>query len=474
MQITIQADPANTKTIPSLLEEMGYSLPCNCRGRHHCSGRNYPFDCSLIPKETITITLPESASENIMGISLEDRVPVSGTGDTILIDLGTTTVALALIDRDRAELRQTHVFANPQRQFGSDVMSRIHASIHGKKDHLMAMIHEALAENVRLLCQKNHQSPDEITYCYIAGNTAMIHLLMGYDCTPLSRSPFIPVKTPPSPFLYKGCKIQILPWFSAFVGGDIAAGMYACHMDTAASGRDSDTVLLIDLGTNGEMLLRHKDQFYSAATAAGPAFEGNGLSCGCPGIPGAISAVRLMSLRPKLTTIGHRLPLGICGSGAVSLCAELLRHRYITTDGILTEKFPPEGILLGHSPAHTPLFFTADDLRQIQLSIAAIAAGIDTLAYEAGITPADISAVYLGGGFGFYLDLTACQTLGLFSSLPVSCIKPMGNTCLRGLFRYACDSDVPSLILLPDTHTVSLAEHPCFRQQFISHMTYSG
>lgn len=474
MQVTIQADSTNTKTVLSILEEMGYPLPCNCHGRHHCSGRTYSFDCSLVPKESITISLPESTSENITGISLEDKVPVRGAGDTILIDLGTTTVALALIDHGSTELRQTSVFTNPQKKYGSDVISRIHASIHGKREQLMTMIQEALFENVRLICEKNHQTPDELTYCYIAGNTSMIHLLMGYDCKPLSKSPFILRETSPSSFLYKGCKVQILPWFSAFVGSDITAGMYACHMDITASGNDSDSVLLVDLGTNGELLLRHKNQFYSTATAAGPAFEGNGLSCGCPGIPGAISAVRLMPLSVKLTTIGDRLPVGICGSGAVSLCAELLNRRYITPDGILTERFPSEGILLGHSPSHTPLYFTADDLRQIQVSIAAIAAGIDTLVYEAGITLADITAVYLGGGFGFYLDLNACQTLGLFSALPISCIYPMGNTCLRGLFRCACDTDNLSSGPLPDTHTISLAEHPFFRQQFISHMTYSG
>ena len=474
MQITIQADPTNTKTALSLLEEMGYSVPCNCHGRRHCNGRNYSFDCSLVPKKPITITLPESASENIIGVSLEDKVPVIGAGDAILIDLGTTTIALALIHQGSAELRQTRVFANPQKQYGSDVISRIHASTHGKRKALMSMIRKALAENICQICLKNHQTPDDLTHCYIAGNTAMIHLLMGYDCTPLARSPFTLKEASPSPFLYKNCKVQILPWFSAFVGGDITAGMYACHMNDTAARKDSDTILLIDLGTNGEMLLRHKGQFYSAATAAGPAFEGNGLSCGCPGIPGAISAVRLMPLRPKLTTIDDLLPVGICGSGAVSLCAELLRRRYITPDGVLTERFPSEGILLGHSPSHAPLYFTADDLRQIQLSIAAIAAGIDTLAYESGIAPSDISTVCLGGGFGFYLDLEACQTLGLFSSILISHIYPMGNTCLRGLFRFACDTDTSSPIPLPAARSIDLAGHPYFQKQFIHHMTYSG
>ncbi len=474
MQISIQADHTNTKTILTLLEEMGYSLPCNCHGSHLCDGRTYPFDCSLVPVEPVTITLPPSVSGVITGISLEDMVPVNGTGDTILIDLGTTTVAMALMDSTSGELRQTCVFANPQKQFGSDVISRIHASLCSEKDTLTSTIRKAIAEHAALLCKKNRQEPDEPAYCYIGGNTAMIHILMGYDCTPLSRSPFTPLETAPPPFLYKSCRVWILPWFSAFVGGDVTAGMYACHMEPTASYRNSDTVLLMDLGTNGEMLLRHNGQFYSAATAAGPAFEGNGLSCGCPGIPGAISKVRLTPLRPRLTTIADRLPVGICGSGAVSLCAELLHRGCITPDGVLTDRFPSQGILLGHSPAQEPLYFTAEDLRQIQLSIAAIAAGIDTLACEAGISPSDITNAYLGGGFGFYLDLESCQTLGLFSSIPISHIEPMGNTCLRGLFRCACCKDDSTRLTVPAAQTVDLAENPFFRQQFISHMTYSG
>lgn len=471
MQITINTNTANTKTIPALLEEMGYSLPCNCHGGRHCDGSNYSFDCSLVPKEPITVTLPEISQKNLKGVSLEDMIPTSGPADTLLIDLGTTTVALALIDRCTGDVRQTRVFPNPQRQYGSDIIARINASLHGKRSQLQHMIAEALARYASALCQKNHQTLAELSYCLIAGNTAMIHLLMGYDCTPLSVSPFVLNKTSPSPFYRGDCEIHILPWFSAFVGGDITAGMYACHMEDS-SPQQKTTTLLVDLGTNGEMLLRHGDHYYSTATAAGPAFEGNGLSCGCPGIPGAISKIRLMSLRPSLTTIDHKLPVGLCGSGAISMCAELLRHGYVTKEGILTDRFPDEGILLGYSPSQTALYFLPEDFRHIQLSVAAIAAGIDTLTQEADISPSDISSVYLGGGFGFYLEPDACEQLGLFSSIPTSRIKPMGNTCLRGLFRYACHIEDTPLPPPPSTHTVSLADHPHFQHQFISHMTY--
>lgn len=474
MQVTLYADSTNTKTILSLLEEKGYSLPCNCLGSHHCSGNIYPFDCSLVPQTPVTVSFPETGFGDLTGISLEDRIPVPGPGDTILIDLGTTTVALALIHRKTGELRQTCVFANPQKKYGADVISRIQASIHGNQSDLQSAIINAIREHVSDLCQINGQTTDNISHCFIAGNTVMIHLLMGYDCSPLAQSPFIPEEISPRPFFCRQCMVHILPWFSAFVGGDIAAGMYACHMEDPSAGRQPDTRLLIDLGTNGEMLLRHNNRYYSAATASGPAFEGNGLSCGCPAIPGAISGIRLMNLRPALTTIDNKLPVGICGSGAVSLCAGLLQQGYMTKEGILTERFPEKGILLGHSPSRTPLYFTAEDLRQIQLAIAATAAGIDTLTKEADISPDTVPTVFLGGGFGFYLDPDACRRTGLFSSLPDTSIQPMGNTCLRGLYRYACTSDPSAQFFLPDVHTINLADHPYFKQRFIAHMTYSG
>lgn len=464
MKITISAEPSNTKNILTLIEEMGYPLPCNCQGARHCSGARYSFDCSMIPKTAVTVTIPD-AGENLHGISLEDKSCVPGAGNCLLIDIGTTTIALALMDLNSGELRQTTVFANPQRSFGADVLSRIRSSLDGRKNKLKAVVQDSLQKETKKICERNNQTPDHIEHCFIGGNTAMIHLLLGYDCRPLAGSPFQIKEQTPEPFFIKRCKVIILPWISAFIGGDITAGIYACPLTSCSPS------LFIDLGTNGEMLLHYKGTFFAASTAAGPAFEGNGLSCGCPGIPGAISAVRLRRLRPAVTTIENKLPIGICGSGAISLMAELLHHNFVTGAGILTEKFPVDGIFLGHSLTGTPIYFTADDFRGVQLAIAAIGAGIDTLCHEAGIFPTDIKSLYLGGGFGFYLDLSACYDLGLFSHIDTSRIIPMGNTCLRGLYEYACRHKAS--LDIPPVTSVSLADSSFFQSCFISHMTYS-
>ena len=464
MKVLIHADKNNNKNILTLLEEQGYSLPCNCHGAHRCNGKNYSFDCSLIPTTPLEVELPAS-SRTIQSIALEDMQPDAGPADTLLIDLGTTTIALALIDSETGALRQCSTSANPQISYGTDVIARIQAACTGALSDMQHCIQHHLEEETAQLCRKNHQEPVSLRFCYIGGNTTMIHLLMGYDCTSLGQSPFTIRASSPKPFIKNHCLVTIAPWISAFVGGDITAGLSACDMPDAHS-----TTLFVDLGTNGEMVLCHKGSLYPAATAAGPAMEGGGLSCGCPGIPGAIRSVRLRKLRPLLDTIGNQMPIGLCGSGAISLCADLLRKQYITKEGVLTDSFPSEGILLAQNPQGNPLRFTADDLRNIQLAVAAIAAGIDTLLKEAGITASDVETLYLGGGFGFHLSLADCETIGLFSQIPISRIKVKGNSCLQGLYRHAIEK---TDFLLPESCTAfNLAEIAGFQEHFIRHMVF--
>lgn len=464
MKVHIDASPDNKKNILTLLEELGYTLPCNCQGSHRCSGKNYTFDCSMIPSAPLDVDLP-SSSQKIRSIALEDLTPRTGPADTLLIDLGTTTIALALIGQENGQLRQTTSFANPQIHYGADVIARIQAASSGAGKDLQRCLKEQLEHEVLLLCRRNHQDPSEIRLCFIGGNTTMIHLMLGYDCSSLGHSPFTIQEKSPAPFWHGSCLVKTAPWISAFVGGDITAGLFSCQML-----QPHRTTLFIDLGTNGEMVLSHNETLYATATAAGPALEGSGLSCGCPGIPGAIRKVSLRRLRPALETIDNLLPVGLCGSGAISLCAELVRHRYITNEGILTDRFPADGLLLSHDSQGRPLRFTASDLRNVQLAIAAIAAGIDTLLDEAKLRPSEIERLYLGGGFGFFLSLEDCETLGLFSRIPISRIEPLGNTCLRGLYQWASTGE--TLAIPAKCISLNLADRPCFQEQFVHHMAF--
>lgn len=467
MLLTIPADASNTKNIPSILAEMGYPIPCNCYGAHRCNGRRYPFDCSLIPKEPITIHWePENSSLHGLSFTNEPQ-NTNRRGDTILIDIGTTTIAIALIScTAKAILRHT-TFANPQRSFGTDVISRILSACQGMGEQLRSTLIDAINEETDKLCSNNQQKPEEITACYIGGNTTMIHLLMGFDCTPLSHAPFLPEAESPRPFYYNQCKVIPAPWFSGFVGGDIYAGLFTCRSQLSAH---NDSFVFLDLGTNGEIVLCHEGILYVTSTAAGPAFEGGNLSCGCASIPGAICNVIIRRLRPQLKTIENKMPVGLCGSGAISLCAELLRKKYITKDGILTVFFPPEGYFLGQTPDGSRLMFTADDFRNIQLAIAAIAAGIDTLLEQAHITPEQVSHIFLGGGFGFHISKQDCETLGLFSDLDGTNLHVIGNSCLKGLM--ICATEQLPMSAPQSFVPVNLAEQTGFERKFMQHMSF--
>lgn len=496
MQITVHAGSDNTVRILTLLEQMGYSLPCNCDGRHLCPGNTYSFDCAMIPKEDVRIDLPASVSggpltfsgtgsvlsapdspghsqvgsPGICGISLEQMPFEAGPADTLLIDLGTTTIALVLMDRSNGCLRQKTVFANPQRTLGSDIISRIQASCNGSRDELASLVSDALHSQTADLCRKNKTSIHDLKICMIGGNTAMIHLLMKYNCEPLSAAPFQPDLHSPDSFTADGVQVQILPWISGFIGGDITAGILACHLDTPTA--PDAPVLFVDLGTNGELILSAGDKLFTAATAAGPALEGASLSCGTAAVPGAICEVSVRRGRARIKTIDNKLPVGLCGSGAVSLCGELIRQGYVDENGIPTSRFPDNGISLG-TPLHgAPLVFTIEDFRQMQLAAASIGAGIDALCHAAKISPDQLSEIIIAGGFGFFISVSDAITLRMLPPLPADRIRAVGNSCLQGLYRCATENIPSCETFLSRIVPVNLAQDEVFRRQFVHHMTY--
>lgn len=211
------------------------------------------------------------------------------------------------------------------------------------------------------------------------------------------------------------------------------------------------------------------------STAAGPAMEGNGLSCGTPAIPGAISDVTLTPVMPRLQTIDNKLPSGLCGSGAISLFSELIQRGYMTQDGILTESFPQDGLLLAKQPTGDSLSFSREDVRQMQVAIAAIGAGIDTLLQHAGISADDIHHLYLAGGLGYHINIAKAAVTGIFAGIDPTRISAVGNSCLLGLANLP-DSLEETRQRIDQIHEKSeeiiLAEDVNFQKNFIQHMTY--
>lgn len=469
MKITVHGTPANTKSILDLLEDQGISLPCNCHGANTCGGKQYDFPCDLIPHEDITVTVHPRVSFSGLALSSDqnnDHLP-----DTLLIDLGTTTIAMVYYSSLHKTAFYSEVFPNPQLPFGSDVISRIKydtEAIH--KHELTHMICETLSKhyNSFLASHKNVS----IETCLIGGNTTMIHLLLGLSLENMTAAPFTPADIPPDKLSFRqgSTKIQILPWLSAFIGGDIVSGMLYLNFDTR-----KDTCLLVDLGTNGELALVYDQKIYTAGTAAGPAFEGGGLSCGTPAVPGAISDVSLRRNLSQTQTIGNKLPTGICGSGAVSILSQLLTCGYMDPSGILTDKFPEHGLILSRTPSGQTIRFTKQDVRQMQLAAAAIGAGINTLCHTAGISVDDVDHLYLAGGLGYHINISKADTSGMFSGVETSHIHAVGNSCLLGLATVSHRLDSLSQRIKDiqqKSHEVILADNNYFQEQFIRHMTY--
>lgn len=470
MNVTVKVPPNNTKTILDLLEIQGVSLPCNCHGTNACGGKQYSFPCDLIPLEDITVSVPER--KKFSGLTLSGACDKSIPPDTLLIDLGTTTVAMVYYNSISNTVFLSDVFPNPQISFGADVISRIKFDAESEnKGILKSAIQEAITEHYNKATSSN--SDISIKKCLIGGNTTMIHFLMGYSIEGLKSAPFQPAKVPSKSVFTnenKGVQIQVIPWLSSFIGGDILSGILSLDFDSR-----HDTCLLADLGTNGELVLLHNRKLYTASTAAGPAFEGGGLTCGCPSIPGAISDVALHSVKPSLKTIDNKLPAGICGSGAISMVAEVIKRNYMDASGILTEKFPPEGIVLAKQVNGPDISFTRDDLRQMQLAIASISGGIDALCHFAGIKTNQIDQLYLAGGLGVHINLDKAIHAGLFCDVAPQNIHPVGNSCLNGLAKISSShNSLDDLIseIKSNTSLLELADDDYFKQSFTKHLTY--
>ena len=402
------------------------------------------------------------------------------TDAIIAVDLGTTTIAMQLMEMDTGRIIDTYCEMNPQRRYGADVLSRIQASCEGNREILQRLAVEVLERGVERFRNRNA----DIKCMCIAGNTTMEHLLMGYDVSSLGRSPFTPVEIGLQEYRHPDWDftVWLVPGISTFVGGDIVAGLYACGMLDERLLRQSEeeeqqgsvgqkgSSFLVDLGTNGEMAIADGKRMIVTATAAGPAFEGG---------PGA----------------------GIVGSDMVASIAALLRQGIMDETGLLTEPYFTEGISIQNTDeAHyrfaagrsgDSLYLTQQDVRNLQMAKAAVRAGIEVLLNkmngqrkdkpqqdkpQMGGQPA--THVCLAGGFGYYLDVEAAFRIGLLPERMRGSVQAVGNTSLMGAYRIGRDlwlhrTDKQALEQsLVSIESVNLAGQEDFERWYIQHMNF--
>lgn len=401
----------------------------------------------------------------------------NASGLALAIDIGTTTLAFGVYDGKTGALLAHESGLNHQRAFGSDVIARIQASNEGEKKRLQELIQEDLRNGIERLFG-NEKCADwikKLKKTVIAGNTTMIHLLMGYSCKGLGVVPFTPYSLDTVTTTLKDlcgyasqCPVTVLPGISAFVGGDIVSGLLA-----VAISEKEKPCLFLDLGTNGEMALGNRERLLVTSTAAGPAFEGGNISCGVGSIPGAICHVKIEET-VQIETIGGAPPVGICGTGVVETAAELLKAEEMEDTGRLEDAYFETGYPLAESPEGTPITFTQKDVREIQLAKAAIRAGIETLLLRFGISCEEVGEVYVAGGFGYQLDLRKAVEIGMLPQELLEKAKAAGNTSLQGAAHFAlgrCTIEEAEA-LTEAAEEISLANDRDFQDFYMEYMMF--
>ena len=446
----IPEETAEDMVLPEEKLKQGFRLSC----RHKVEK-----DCSIWIKGRLL------AGE----ICNKNDIKITEEADTIVVDVGTTTLAAAWVRKRDGKLLRTVTAANSQRVFGSDVISRIKAANEGNGQALQELIWRDIRELCNLLGAKT------LTEIVISANTVMEHLLLGYSCEGLGKAPFCPVTLALTEKKIKKvqAKVTFLPGISAFVGADIVSGLYAISMQ-----KREKITLFIDLGTNGEMVLGTKNHMIATAASAGPAFEGAGISGGMPGIPGAISQVNFLGKRLSTTTIGGKAPIGICGTGILEAVCELYKAGIIGKNGTLQETYRENGYPLAQKDDTSTIFFTGQDVRQVQLAKSAIRSGIELLLKYYGITADEVDQVYLAGGFGQTLNVRKAVTLGLIPKKFEKKTIALGNTSLLGAGAYVHakqigkhpEADMRRII--ENTTVLNLAELPEFEEYYMKYMNF--
>ncbi|HOW42186.1 MAG TPA: ASKHA domain-containing protein [Candidatus Omnitrophota bacterium] len=367
----------------------------------------------------------------------------------LVFDIGTTTVSGQLVDLQSARVLGTRATYNKQASFGSDVITRI---MYAQKEEGLEKLHQAVVESMNAithdLAAENSIDLNDVTCVVCAGNTTMIHLLLRIDPTYIRREPyvatanFIPVARAHEAGILVNPRALLfcLPGVASYVGGDVTAGVLACGLDTA-----DDVNILIDIGTNGEVVVGNKEFLVCAAASAGPAFEGSGVSCGMRSSIGAIQKVTIdpKAFAVRYETIGSAPARGICGSGYIDCIAAMLTCGLLDKDGKIKAIDNPriratgagrEFVLAaaGENGCQADIVITEADIDNIKRAKAAIYAAVVSLLKHISLDFPAIKRIFIAGGFGTSLDIASAITIGLLPALKKETFVFVGNSSLTG------------------------------------------
>jgi len=478
---TIEAESGSS--LMEILRNSGLNIYAPCGGKGKCgkcmvtvSGEGNTMSCSFFPEKDIEIILPGKDIANILVRQTEflENIPFKSNDHFIgnnpygvAADIGTTTVVLYFLNMLTGRIEKIASFLNPQSIYGADVISRItycQENENGLNDLRLVIINAINNELDQFSLIKGIRSAS-FERIIVAGNTTMLHLLLGENPVSIALAPFIPKFTGMQ--VRKGdlsglninplADVITLPCISAYVGADIVAGL-------AVIKPLYRNYLFIDIGTNGEMALVKGDWIFTCSTAAGPAFEGATLSCGMGAVNGAISSF----ISPEeFSVIGNTEPVGICGSGIADIIAYLLDARLVDKTGVLKLPFTLH--------KKNNIVVTQQDIREIQLAKSAIYSGIKVLMKSAGMDFRDIDALYLAGGFGNYINIRSAVRIGLLPSELQNKIFPVGNSAGMGALQFLKSDEFENRIerITGSSEYIELSDSDDFTIEFVMNMDFS-
>jgi len=409
-----------------------------------------------VDRDMVVITAREEGVRILTAGQAVQAKPDGADEYALAFDIGTTTVVAYLLDGYTGALLAQGSCMNPQSQYGADVISRIQYALEGDSKALSGCIRAAMEQLAAEVAAKAGIAQEQITAASIVGNTAMHHLLLGIDPSPLVTPPYMPGV---SEALERN-GARILPNIAGFVGGDTVGCMVATRFDQL-----EELTLLIDIGTNGEMVLGNRERRIACSTAAGPAFEGARISCGMRGADGAVDHVFLENGAITYHVIGEGTPVGLCGSGLLDLVAVLLEAELLDGSGYLEDR---EYRLCGN------VVLTQKDIREVQLAKAAIRAGIELLAQKLGVRVEEIRKVYLAGAFGSYLNPASACRIGMIPPVLEDRIEAIGNAAGEGakLCALSRDAFAYSKQLAQKTEFLELASLPQFQDCYVDALEF--
>ena len=466
--------------LADLLAEHGFPVQRPCGGQGRCgkcavevtgcfnsptaaNAAGMHLACQTVLLGDAQVTLPPAPEHTRIELSGEATFrplsPVSGRLG-LAVDIGTTTLAARLLELSTGKTLGQAAMLNPQTAVAADVMGRIGAALEGKLSLLQSQILKALEALLNQACLQAGREPAEVDVLAVAGNTTMLYLLTGRNPQSLSCAPFQADCLFGQETTLLGRRALLPPCMNAFVGADIT-----CAVLAADQCPEKGPSLLCDIGTNGEIALWKDGTLYVTSTAAGPAFEGAGISCGCGSIPGAIDRVFVKNGALQVHTIDEAAAVGVCGSGLIDAIAALLQTGILDETGASDEDTLPlaEGVSL-----------LSRDVRAVQLAKAAVAAGIDTLLETAGVAPESLMHLAIAGGFGSHLQVDSAVAIGLIPPSLAQRVRILGNASLSGACRLLMDTAAQSAVaeIARRSRHVSLGGNPRFNHLYVEHMLF--